>query len=286
MYDKRYNGSLVVACSGPVDVQPVQTVFGEMRCRSGAKLKFTSADAKLAFDNWSTDRRVPRDAHILLVDPKLSDFQAAIERISSELSVFPQGETGIDLYFAGHGLPKTGALVLRDQVLTATDYLSLIEENMTSDKGIRGISMMLDSCHSGAFLFEAMVALQDREEAIRLYDALCSSMHDETSWELSFLDHGAFTFTHFHQGNEYVNSTEFQRAIEEQNHRVIAMCIQGLVASMADPTTFLTKGKQHSIDCIKGGRLTTRTRGSLDINELDQPFDVETIIEGLRRSLE
>ncbi|WP_170405096.1 hypothetical protein [Ruegeria arenilitoris] len=285
MYDRRYSGSLIVACAGPENPPPEQTVYGEMRCRSGAQLKFTSADAKLAFDNWSIDELVPKDAHVLLLDPTLSDFEAAIENISRELSVFPQGETGIDLYFAGHGLPKSGALVLRDQALSAADYVSLIEENMASDKGIRGISMMLDSCHSGAFLFEAMVALQGREETVRLYDGLCSSMHDEKSWELSFLEHGAFTFTHFHQGNSYVSPAEFQKAIDEQNHKVIVKCIQGLVASMADPATFLTQGKQHSIDCVKGGGLTTKTRGSTDINELDQPFDVEMIIEALRRSI-
>lgn len=286
MYDRRYSGSLVVACSGPEDAPMLPTIFGEMRCRSGASLKYTSADAKLVYDHWSTDQQVPYDAHVLLLDPSLSEFEAAIERISAELGEFPQGETGIDLYFAGHGLPNSGALVLRDREVSAADFVTMINRNLSSNKGVRGISMMLDSCHSGAFLFNAMVALQGDRQQVRLYDALCSSMHDEKSWELSFLEHGALTYTHFHRGNSHIDASAFQRAIDDQDHRTIAKCVQGLVAMMADPTTFLTQGKQHSIDCINGASITSKSRGSADVRDLDQPFSVEMILNALESSIE
>ena len=286
MEDRRYSGSLVVACAGLEEATTMPTVFGDMRSRSGASLKYTTADAKLAFSDWSMDECVPQEAHILLLNPDFSEFASAIERISTELSLFPQGETGIDLFFAGHGLPGSGALVLRDRELSAVEYIELIKENMTSDRGARGISMMLDSCYSGAFLFHALVALQDDYENVRLYDALCSSMHDETSWELTILGHGAFSFTHFFRGNSYVNSAELGKGIDEQNQGTIAKCIQGMVASMADPTTFLTQGKQHAIDCIKGGGVMTKTRGSIDLTELDQPFDFQMIVDGLQKSIE
>ena len=286
MHDRRYSGSLVVASAGPEAGATVTTGFGEMRCRSGANLKYTTADAQLAFAEWSADERVPPEAHVLLINPKASEFKSAIEQVSNELAAFPQGETGIDMYFAGHGLPSSGALVFDDFELTASAFIAMIKENMLADQGIRGISMMLDSCYSGAFLFNTLVELQSNNEAVRLYDALCSSMHDEKSWELSFLGHGAFTYTHFHKGNKHVDSAAFAKAIDEQDQATIARCVQGLVGMMADPATFLTQGRQHTIDCIKGGGLSTKTRGSIDLNDLGQPFNVEMIVDAFQRGNE
>ncbi|WP_299983864.1 hypothetical protein [uncultured Ruegeria sp.] len=259
------------------------TGFGQMRSRAGADLRYTSADAELTFNKWSRDKSVPKDAHVLLIEPSVADFASACTKVSKVLSGYPQQDTGVDLYFAGHGLPGNGALVLSDGVVTATRLIGLLEDSLKPGEGLRGLSMLLDSCFSGAFLFEAMVALQNHEK-LRLFDAQCSSMHDEKSWELSFLGHGAFTFTHFHKGNNYVDSQELADAIDRQDNRTIARCVQGLVGMTADPAAFLTQGRQHSIDCMKGNFIDAGTRGLFDITDVDGALSVQLIVDGLGNS--
>lgn len=284
MYDRRYCGALVVGCSGVEMAEIKQTYFGEMRSRSGASLQYTEADANLVFKEWSREENILEGASEILIEPTVTEFASAIKKISHELSELPQSDTGIDIYFAGHGLPGNGALVLRDGEVSAFDLISLIKQYMKSGDGIRGLSMLLDSCYSGAFLFEAMVALQEDRD-LQLYDCLCSSMHDEKSWELSFLEHGAFTFTHFHKGNHHVDNLELAIAIDKCDYKIIAKCIQGLVGMMADPTTFLTQGRQHPVDCIKGLFLEAGTRGSIGNWDEKMPFTKQQIIQYLEKSI-
>ncbi|MEX0319434.1 MAG: hypothetical protein AB3N21_15855 [Ruegeria sp.] len=284
MYDREFSGSLVVACSGPAVAETAMTGFGEMRSRSGANLKYTSADACKIHRLWSKDGRVSKDAHALLIDPSAQEFAEAIDRVSDEIGAFPQQKTGIDLYFAGHGRPGNGALVFKDNHVTATQFIKLVKKSLVSGAGVRGLSITLDSCYSGAFLFETIVALQ-KDCDLQLYDALCSSMHDEKSWELSFLGHGAFTYAHLNKGNKYVDPIKFAQAIDEQDDSMIAKYLQGVVASNADPTAFLTRGRQHSIDCVRGGDIDAGTRGRIDVSDLDWPLDVPKIVDGLQRSI-
>ena len=283
MYDRKYSGVVVVSCSGQDEPEIRTTPYGEMRSRSGASLRFTSADADLVWRHWSKGINVPEEACVTIREPSVDEFFSLLSQVSRSLGKYPQGETGIDLYYCGHGRPGDGAILLKDGTVTPSELILHLKTDLEPKMGARGLSMLLDSCYSAAFLFE-MIALLQYEGELRLYDALCSSMHDEKSWELTFLGHGAFTYTHFHKGNKHVDRDELATAIDLQDQKTIARCIQGLVALSANPTTYLTQGMQHPLDCIKGGFMSAGTRGECDVPDLGEDFTVHDIIKAFEAS--
>ncbi len=264
MYDRHYSASLIIACEGNSNSDILMTPYGEIRSRDGAKLKYVTNDARGVYYWWSKDSSVPMQAHIYLENPTKSDVKNAIDKINLELSSFDQGNTGIDIYFAGHGEYNSGSLVLKDESLGAIELIDMIIEPLDPKKGVRGISLMLDSCYSGSFLIDVFLTL-DNSTSCRLFDAMASCLPNEKSWELSFLEHGAYTFSRLNPGNSHVEKNELTKAIEKNDYKIIAKCIQGLVSSMASPVSFLTLGKQHSIECFKGLEFSINGHGSFSL---------------------
>jgi hypothetical protein len=170
------------------------------------------------------------------------------------------------LYFAGHGENSTGSLVLSNDVLSSEELLDYISSSVKKGKakGIRGLSLMLDSCYSGAFLIDTILEIDKNFQNVKLYDVEISSRYNEKSWELSFLEHGAFTYSFLNRGNGYVNQKELSKAIDNNNHGVIAKYMQGSVGMMACPVAYLTQGKQHAISGVKGCFF-----GGVDISEYE-----------------
>jgi hypothetical protein len=74
------------------------TVYGEMRSRDGANLKFTTNDAKGVYEKWSEDESVPPEAHVYLENPTIFELKQAIHKINAVLSRYSQGQTGIDIF--------------------------------------------------------------------------------------------------------------------------------------------------------------------------------------------
>lgn len=261
MYDRKYSASLIIGCEGKSESQVEQTYFGEMRSRSGAKLKYVINDAKKIFEKWSTDNELPEEAHIYLQNPDKNEVIQAIQSINKILSKYNQEQTGLDVFFAGHGEYGSGALVMKDDNFSAEELIYYMSENLNSSKGEKGLSIFLDSCYSGSFLIETVLSTKKSKCSIRLFDAKVSSMPKERSWELSFLEHGAYTFSLLNEGNAHVPRNGLTKAIEKQNHALIAKYIQGMVATISSPVAFLTQSKQHSIDCMKGYIFTVEGYG-------------------------
>ncbi len=280
MYDREFCANLIIASKGPEQAEVRSTAFGEIRSRDGADLRYTANDAKGMSTDWRKHQKLPDEAFIYLENPTKSNVEDAIKQINGVLSNYPQEKTGIDLFYAGHGLPRTGSLVLKDDNLSAEELIDVMSRPLEKSKGGRGLSFFFDSCYSGGFLIDIIIDLLKDKHPIRLYDALVSSMYDEKSWELSFLEHGAFTFSFLNKGNAYVDRLEFSRAVQKNDFRVIAKYIQGMVGlSGGDPVTFLTQGRQHSIDCIKGHDFTVSKYGSFSLTELEEEITREVLEE-------
>lgn len=280
MYDREFSASLIIASKGPEQAEVKSTAFGEIRSRDGADLKYTSNDAKGIHSSWIKHQNLPPEAFIYLENPTKSVVEEALYQINSVLSNYPQEKTGIDLFFAGHGYPRSGSLVLKDDSLSAKELIDLISRPLEKTKGSRGLSFFLDSCYSGGFLIDIIIELEKDKNPVRLYDALVSSMFDEKSWELSFLEHGAFTFSFLNKGNAYVDRLEFARAVEKNDSRIIAKYLQGMIGYMGtDPATFLTQGRQHSIDCIKGHDFTVGAYGSFSLTEIEEEITRDVLEE-------
>jgi hypothetical protein len=280
MHDREFSANLIIASKGPEQSEVTPTIFGEMRSRDGADLRYTTNDAIGMCANWREHQTLPDEAFIYLENPTKSNVEDSIKQINGVLSNYPQEKTGIDLFFAGHGLPRTGSLVLKDDTLCAEELIEIMSRPLDKSKGSRGLSFFLDSCYSGGFLIEIIIELLKDNHPVRLYDALVSSMYDEKSWELSFLEQGAFTFSFLNKGNAYVDRIEFARAVQNNDSRVIAKYIQGMVGSAgADPVTFLTQGKQHSIDCLKGHYFTVSGYGSFSYTDLEEKITREILEE-------
>lgn len=280
MYKREFSAQLIIASKGTEEAEVRATAYGEIRSRDGANLKYTSNDAKGIVQRWGGFPNLPKEAYVYLEEPTKWDVENALHEINQVLSNYPQEQTGVDLFFAGHGQPSSGSLVLKDDVLCAQELITFIAKPLEKTKGSRGLSLILDSCYAGSLLIDIILELHKEEIHVSLFDALVSSMHDEKSWELSFLEHGAFTFSFLNRGNAYVNNFEFARAVERNDNKVIAKCLQGMVGSIgASSVAFLTQGRQHSIDCINGHHISIDGHGSFSLGDIQRPITKEVLID-------
>ena len=284
MYERAYSGNIIIACQGPDDSQVVDTPYGEMRSRSGAKLKYVRADGQLVYKKWTKDSSLPAAANVYLEDPTSDDVKQAIAKVLKALSEFPQGAIGIDFYFAGHGRRTDGAWILKDEAFTAETLCNSMESNLKNGAGLCGLSMMVDSCFSGAFLINLMIQMQQSMN-LDFRDGLFSSLPDEKSWEMSFLEHGAFTYTHMHTGNKNFDADTLIRAIEKSDYNIIAKYTQGMIGAMANPTAYLMQGRQHTIDISKGHFIRIPSYGSYSVfkESMDEPIDFLEVATDLRK---
>lgn len=286
MYERPYSGNIVIACEGQSLSDVVSTPYGEMRSRSGALLKYVKSDSEGIFTKWTkNEQRVPPEANKYLENPTLSELKNAISSVSTALSGFPQDATGIDFYFAGHGRLADGAWAVMDGYFTAYDLIDHMEDCLVDGDGLRGIGMISDSCYSGALMINLMIASQPSRN-LRFLDGIFSSLPDEKSWELSFLEHGAFSFTYLNPGNGYVDGGLLTRAIEQNDQKIIAKFIQGS-PSIVNPTAFLTQGRQHSIRINKGGVVEIPGYGTnyMFEEDLDEPIIFSDFAASLRASV-
>jgi hypothetical protein len=277
-----FSGSIVIGCQGNQKAESVETPYGTKRQRSGAELKFVRADAEAIFSKWTEQESAGENAHCILINPTTSELDGAIAKVSKALELNDTPRTGIDFYFAGHGDENGGAWVLQDGLYTAERLKGNLQKNLTLGHETRRIGFILDSCYSGAFLIDFLKLIEPVEE-LYVDDAFAACLHNEKSWELSFLGHGAFTYTFLNNGNSHVGPDDLTRAIQNQDHKVLARCLQGLVGMKSNPTTFLTQGKQHPINLLKGQLLTVRGYCEISIfdEDTDQIIDVDEIKQQL-----
>ena len=274
--------NIVIACAGPETPRVFPTRFGELRSRNGALLTHTSSDAKGIHKLWREDSPDDLDhLHVLLIDPTIAEVESAIARTSSRLRQEDANTIGLDLFFAGHGAPDTGNLVLRDGELSPHRFLELQARDVRSRGERRRIGLLLDSCYSGAFLVDlAIRAFRDFEE-FRFDGSLASCLPDEESFEMDILDHGVFTYTQLYYGNKHVDNKRFNQAILNNDADEIAKGIQGLVAmNGSSPTAFLTEGKQFPLVMNK---TTVEVQGGFAEVDLYDHHDMAEVSEQLTR---
>ena len=200
---------------------------------------------------WSkAEPDLPDELSRLLVDPTLREVECALQGVSAGiLEAYPE-ETGLDLFFAGHGEEETGNLVLRDGTLSPHRLLELQADHVGhGGGGHRTLGVWLDSCYSGDFLLR--LALVAFEEGFRLDEGVASCLPGEMCFEMDTLEHGVFTYTRLHPGNAHVSRERFNRAILDNDAGELAKGLQGLVGLTSNPSAFLTEGGQFSMSLSK-----------------------------------
>lgn len=271
---------IVVACSGPkLSTRVVESRFGEMRSREGALLEQTANDAERVHEEWTKqDPEVPDDLRVQLVDPTLKQLADTLRQVSTKLRDAYPDVVGLDFFFAGHGAPGSGDLVLRDGELTPRTLLGLQASDIDPDQSERTVGLWLDSCYSGAFLVRFAIQAFEDFRGFRLDEGLASCLPDEECFEMEHLGHGVFTYTRLHPGNSHVDAKLFNEAILRNDKQEIAKGLQGLVGMIGNPSAFLTEARQFSMALTKH---VLEVHGGYATAQLEEITDLTKIINTL-----
>ena len=270
--------SIVIACAGPQQPDVLQTRFGEIRSRNGALLRHTAQDAETVYHLWKANEPdLPDNMQVLLVDPTKSQVQNTIRNVSARIRQDYPDKVGMDFFFAGHGDRSTGGLILKDGVLSPTEFLSLQADDVGPDRGgERTIGVWLDSCYSGAFLIHLAIESFEDFHGFRVDEGLASCLPDEQIFEMDILENGVFTYTRLYPGNSHVDATRFNQAILHDDKDEIAKGLQGLVGMTSNPPAFLTEGNQFSMSLTKhvihvqGNLATAKLGDKSDFHEVSR----------------
>ncbi|HEY9672270.1 MAG TPA: hypothetical protein V6D11_12555 [Waterburya sp.] len=261
--------TLVISCPGPEQGEVISTRFGEMRSRDGATLQFTENDAQMYVQHYSEEFTWIENVSDYKVEyfsnPKKAHVIDCIHKLVQKLSHTPINNNGkklLNLIFIGHGLPLNGALHLRDEVLEGSEFYDIVTSSYKDSSSTLHLDIVLDSCYSSRFLIDVLVQAQN---SLKVYpfDCYIAALPDEKAWELSFLEQGAYSFSLGNRGNKYVNSGELAKAIDKQDWRILIKSLQGV--TVPNPTSFLTAGKQHSLELVSGHFLEIEGAGRVDL---------------------
>lgn len=257
---------LPVAAPGGHEAENADAIFGKMRSRAGAKLKYTINDVNALRKNMPTYGAYV-DGELIsyeLIDPSIDELIETIDKIILELSDSPN-EDGrkkvFNIIYAGHGLPGNGAWELRDGTISGVELHEAICKGYDDDQNKLHIDLILDSCYSGSFLIDFLVSAQSNE-TVYPFDCVASSLPDEKSWEISFLEHGAMSFHLTHPGNSYVDPAELARAVDQKDLKFVVRALQGVAPN---PVTLLTNGRQHSVLLVSGHVFEVQGAGSFEL---------------------
>lgn len=193
---------LSVSASGPEFSPNFQQAGRFFISRMGADLRYTTADVDFLESHFREQNHdsAREELHQRLRNPSREQFGQALQDIETWLAKFrdhPDWDGGgFQLCFAGHGRQGDGALVLTDEVITPNDLLSTLTKiaNKVSPPGKFRISVVLDSCHSGAFITEILSACFSKDSQMIPFMVFASCMEDEVAWEDAGLGHGVFTY--------------------------------------------------------------------------------------------
>jgi len=260
---------LLVASSGGHEAEEANAIVGKMRSRSGAKLKYTVNDIRALHKHMPTyGGNVDGElTHYELIDPSIYELFATIEKITSFLRCSPckmERKKVFNIIYAGHGRPSDGGWELRDGDITGAELYRVISDTYGDNQIRLDVDLLLDSCYSSRFLIDFMVSAQNHE-TVGLFDCMVSSLPDETSWEMDFLEQGAMSFHLTHFGNSYVDANELARAIDRSDLKILVKALQGM--TVPNPITLLTSGRQHSVILTSGHHLEVQGAGSIELGD-------------------
>jgi hypothetical protein len=200
---RRWMAYLSVSASGP-EFSPILEQGGRFyRPRMAADLRYTTADVDFLEGHFSHDNYDAGavEVHHRLRNPTREQFLQKLDEVGDWLSQFRDDPDwdggGFQLCFAGHGNEGDGALVLADGIITPNKFfnsLTSIASNVSPPGRLR-LSVVLDSCHSGAFVTELLDACFNMHNDLLVpFHVFGSCMEDEFAWEESGLGHGVFTY--------------------------------------------------------------------------------------------
>src|SRR2546426_1929628 len=198
---RRWQAFLSISASGPEFAPIFEEAGRALRPRMAADLRYTTADTDFLERHFREPNYDSGDLefHRRLRNPTIGDvvtaLQDVLEWFRSHRDHADWDGGGLQLVFAGHGSEPDGRLVLAEGELTP-DYL--IEEAMrmaadASHPGRLRLSLILDSCHSGAFVAKALAGTL-RTDVLVPFNVVASCARDEFAWEESSLGHGIFTY--------------------------------------------------------------------------------------------
>jgi hypothetical protein len=191
-----------VSASGPEFTPTLEQRGVTPLPRLAANLRYTTADADYFSKHWQAPW--PDSGHEELHVPHLQNpsrsaliaaFFEARAWLCSRARRDDWDGGHITFCFAGHGRDRDGALVLEDGTLTAGELCAILTQtalDWSEERRLR-VAVILDACHSGAFLLDFLAkALQQPRIRIEYLAAACLS--DEAAWEEAGLGHGVFTY--------------------------------------------------------------------------------------------
>lgn len=200
---RKWQAVLTVSASGP-EFSPILERGGRLyRPRMAADLRYTTADVNY-LESHFRERNYDsgkEELHLRLREPTREQFFCALDDIKRWLGSFSRDPDwdggGILFCYAGHGQQGNGALVLTDGTVSPNEFIDSLTSiaNHASRPGRLRISMVLDSCHAGAFTTEILDGCFNRcNDLIVPFHLFASCMADEFAWEESGLGHGLFTY--------------------------------------------------------------------------------------------
>jgi len=259
---------LTVASPGNHKTDEADAIYGKMRTRASAKLKYTINDVRKLHKHMPTyGGNVDGElTHYELIKPSISDLIATIKKITTALRCSPceEGRKKVfNIIYAGHGQSSDGSWELCDGIFSGTDLYRTICNAYGDSKNKLHVDLILDSCYSSRFLIDFIISSQNRE-IVYPFDCIASSLPDETSWEMDFLEHGAMSFHLTNEGNAHVDTIELAKAIDQKDHKVVVRALQGM--TVPNPITFLTNGKQHCVILTSGHHLEVQGAGSVELD--------------------
>jgi hypothetical protein len=284
---RRWQAFLSVSCSGP-EFDPILDEGDRFfRPRMAADIEHTTADV----DFWEShmkekdDQSGEEELHVRLREPTLSEFDAALTRIEEWLAGFRSSSEwdggAFQLSFAGHGEEGEGSLSLADDVLTPTRFterLAQIGKNISHPGRLR-VSLVLDSCHSAAFMLRVLTAcLHEYDEYLVPFNLLAACMSDEFAWEESSLGHGVFTYCM--SIRQPTLSTISGEALQPDNSFGPSLAI----ASGALGCALLTAGAQNPVEFWNGAPQVEVAQRGVDIF-LDKHYLSQEAIEARLKQL-
>jgi hypothetical protein len=268
---RRYQVYLTVSCSGPERSSVLFGPAGRIRTRSGADLRYTTADCDFLYRNFSSKHydTVEHERHIRLVNPTLQEVCAAIRSAGAYLSQFITNDDWdggqITFCFAGHGEEGSGALVFSDSlpVLDAIRLAVSISAAMPPNDRRCRVDLWLDSCFSGAFLAEFLeFSWNELEDRVFPCSLFAAALHDEEAWELGRYRHGVFTYSLL--CGSRLSIREVADGHRSGNQRILDMHRRGL---WQNGVSYLTGGKQHAV-YYENGHLEIIGGGSFRLPDL------------------
>lgn len=278
---------LSISASGP-EFSPLLEEDGRVfRPRMAADLRYTTSDVdylEKALRRHDSDRPVREELHRRLKNPRQQEVLSEIEAVGSWLSPFnadPDWDGGaIQLCFAGHGREPDGALVLADGVLTPEAFVNQLEEiaRKSARPGRLRVSVILDSCHSGAFMATVLdLCFNSCHDFLVPFDMFASCMHDEFAWEESGLGHGLFTYCISVRADEM--SSIAALAVQPDNSLGPSLAIAGGEFGC----TLLTAGAQNPLSYWNGAGQIEIGGSSVDLSGISGRFPTaDEIKEHLR----